>query len=87
MNKKSTKLLQVSGKCPIFASLYILKQATESPNANAAGIFYVTAESDKTISSVPCGALMRPLPVSRCRATGSGTFLIPRCKNSYLSNH
>ena len=28
------------------------------------------------IGSVPCGALMRPLPFSRCSATGSGTFSV-----------
>lgn len=30
------------------------------------------------IGSVPCGALMRPLPDSRCIATGSGTFSVSR---------
>lgn len=28
------------------------------------------------IGSVPCGASMRPLPHSRCNATGSGTFSV-----------
>ena len=52
-----------------------LKQATESPTASAAGIYFARVIRD-IISSVPCGALMRPLPVSRCTATGSGTFSV-----------
>lgn len=52
-----------------------LSQATESPTAIAAGLFYGRGLC-RDISSVPCGALMRPLPGSRCNATGSGTFSV-----------
>lgn len=50
-------------------------QATESPTTLADGYFNGRGRRH-SISSVPCGALMRPLPGSRCRATGSGTFSV-----------
>ena len=53
-----------------------LNKATVSPSASAAGLF-CGRDSRHTHSSVPCGALMRPLPCSRCNATGSGTFFVP----------
>ena len=61
-----------------------LKQATESPTAFAAGNFFASVISD-IISSVPCGALMRPLPVSRWNATGSGTFSVSGVKYHIVS--
>ena len=51
-----------------------LRKAIRLANNLAAGIFCVHGY---TYSSVPCGALMRPLPFSRCSATGSGTFSFP----------
>ena len=51
-----------------------LRKARRLANNLAAGIFCVPGY---TYSSVPCGALMRPLPFSRCSATGSGTFSFP----------
>ena len=50
-----------------------LKQASRLAN-NLLRAFFMPSVYD--ISSVPCGALMRPLPVSRCIATGSGTFFL-----------
>ncbi len=52
-----------------------LNRATTSPTATAAGLFYGRGLRHN-ISSVPCGALMRPLPCSRCKSTGSGTFYV-----------
>lgn len=80
--------------CRLKKSAYIcnalhLKQATKSPTATAAGFFYGRGLCHNNTSSVPCGALMRPLPVSRCNATGSGTFFcIPPCRElQYFSFH
>ena len=58
-----------------FCGALHLNRATVSPTASAAGLFYGRGMCHNT-SSVPCGALMRPLPGSRCRATGSGTFFV-----------
>lgn len=59
-------------KNPHLCGVHHLIQARRLANI-AAGISYVHGI---TYSSVPCGALMRPLPVSRWNATGSGTFFI-----------
>lgn len=59
----------------IFAMLYILRQATESPT-NAVGIFYVMVEYINN-SSVPCGTLMRPLPVLGVEQWGAELFSSP----------
>ena len=66
--------------CRLEKSAYIcndfhLNKATESPTAPAAGLFYGRGVCHNT-SSVPCGALMRPLPCSRWKSTGSGTFSV-----------
>ena len=50
-----------------------LKQATRFANF-AVGIFYAHG---CTYSSVPCGALMRPLPVSGVVQRGAELFLFP----------
>lgn len=56
-----------------------LKQAREgSPNNFAAGIFYVHSFGYIPIGfRPPCGALMRPLPVSGVVQRESGTFFVP----------
>ena len=59
---------------PHLCSALHLRKARRLANNFAAGIFYAHGLS---YSSVPCGALMRPLPFSRCSATGSGTFSFP----------
>ena len=72
--KSAGKLADVSKSADICNDFH-LKQATESPTAKAAGLFCGRG-SCHIHSSVPCGALMRPLPVSRWKATGSGTFSV-----------
>ena len=67
---KSTLLFQkVCGlkNNPHLCSAYHLRKARRLAKIFAAGIFYVHGY---TYSSVPCGALMRPLPM-RCKTTGS----------------
>lgn len=59
-----------------FCGAFHLNRATVSPTASAAGLFYGRGVCHNTTSSVPCGALMRPLPGSRWKATGSGTFFV-----------
>ncbi len=51
-----------------------LRQAIESPIAMPAAFFMPLA---KDTSSVPCGALMRPLPVSGVVQRGAELFLYP----------
>ena len=64
-------------------NVYHLIQATESPTASAAGFFY--GRGRHIISSVPCGALMRPQPVSGGRQRGAELFLFPEVKFSIVS--
>ena len=47
----------------------------------AAGIFYVHGY---TYSSVPCGALMRPLPLSGVTQRGAELFLFPFRTNQHI---
>lgn len=63
-----------SEKSAYLCSDFHLNKATASPTVSAVGYFY--SRGSNPISSVPCGALMRPLPCSRCSATGSGTFFV-----------
>lgn len=49
-------------------------QASVSPTT-AVGIFYAVAENNN--SSVPCGALMRPLPALGVRQWGAELFSSP----------
>ena len=65
-------------------NVFHLNQATESPTASAAGIYFARVIRD-IISSVPCGALMRPLPDSRWKTTGSGTFSVSGDKHNFVS--
>lgn len=67
-------------KSAYLCSAFHLNQATESPIYMPAAFFMPLAYR---ISSVPCGALMRPLPDSRWKATGSGTFFIPAPKENF----
>ena len=71
-----TELFAHLARMRYFCSALHLNRATVSPTASAAGLFYGRGVCHNTTSSVPCGALMRPLPGSRCRATGSGTFFV-----------
>ncbi len=71
--KKSSKVCGLKNNPHLCSALH-LRKARRLANNFAAGIFCVHGLS---YSSVPCGALMRPLPFSRCSATGSGTFSFP----------
>ena len=73
--KKSAKNTCSSEFSDYLCSAFHLNKATESPTAQAAGLFFDRG-CRHNISSVPCGALMRPLPCSRWNATGSGTFSV-----------
>lgn len=75
--KKSCKIPCNSDFSAYLCSAFHLNKATVSPTAAAAGLFYGRDSRRYNTSSVPCGALMRPLPCSRWNATGSGTFFIP----------
>lgn len=70
-----TELFAHLARMRYFCGALHLNRATVSPTASAAGLFYGRGMCHN-ISSVPCGALMRPLPGSRCNATGSGTFFV-----------
>ena len=50
-------------------------QAAVSPTAHAVGLFCASGSSDN-IGSVPCGALMRPLPVSGGSQRGAEPFYV-----------
>ena len=61
-------------------SAFHLIQASRLANF-AVGIFYVLSHS---YSSVPCGALMRPLPESGGMQRGAELFLYPPCNNQHI---
>lgn len=63
-------------KSAYLCGVYHLNQATVSPSAPAAGLFYGRGLCH-THSSVPCGALMRPQPDSGGRQRGAELFLFP----------
>ena len=67
-----------SEKSAYLCSDFHLNKATASPTVSAVGYFY--SRGSNPISSVPCGALMRPLPCSRWKSTGSGTFFVSALK-------
>ncbi len=78
-SKLREKLSRMACRFKIYAYLcgaFHLNKATVSPTAIAAGLFY--GRGHRQYSSVPCGALMRPLPCSRWKSTGSGTFFVPQ---------
>ncbi len=66
-----------SGRKPYLCSALHSIQATSSPTASAVGLFCAFGRSDNFIGSVPCGALMRPLPVSGVVQRGAGPFSVP----------
>ncbi len=71
--KKFVRTLAQSVFSSEICSALHFNTGSQAANNSAGGIFYAVASY---IGSVPCGALMRPLPVSRCNATGSGTFIV-----------
>ena len=66
------KICRFRNSCYLCNALQI-ETVAASPKPSA---FFMTVGLAYNIGSVPCGALMRPLPVSRCSATGSGTFFL-----------
>lgn len=66
-----------SGRKPYLCSALHSIQATSSPTASAVGLFCAFGRSDNFIGSVPCGALMRPLPVSGVTQRGAEPFSVP----------
>lgn len=71
--KNFVSRLRMSAKGATFASTYTSAFGGSVANNRAGGIFNAVA---KHIGSVPCGALMRPLPKARCKSTGSGAFSV-----------
>ena len=65
---------------PHLCSAQHLIQARRLAKIFAAGIFYVHGY---TYSSVPCGALMRPQPVSGVEQRGAELFLFPSVLNQH----
>ena len=65
---------------PHLCSAYHLRKARRLAKIFAAGIFYVHGY---TYSSVPCGALMRPQPVSGVEQRGAELFLFPSVLNQH----
>ena len=63
---------------PYLCNAFHMIQATVSPT-KAVGIFYVLGSD--YISSVPCGALMRPLPVSGGMQRGAELSSFPELNN------
>lgn len=73
--KKTTQNVCGLKNNPYLCNDFQLIQANVSPTT-AVGIFYVKAENYNN-SSVPCGALMRPLPVSGGSQRGAELFSSP----------
>ena len=73
MEKKisGASLAQSKKNAHLCSALHISSEAEMSANNELRAFFMPKVYR---IGSVPCGALMRPLPHSRCNATGSGTF-------------
>ncbi|MBR8719928.1 hypothetical protein IX307_001186 [Bacteroides pyogenes] len=71
--KKSSRKLCVFKNNPHLCSVFHLKRASRLANCNA-GIFYAYCSK---YGSVPCGALMRPLPFSGGRQRGAEPLLFP----------
>ena len=63
-------------------SVFHLKQATVSPTADSR--HFLCSGNRHTTSSVPCGALMRPLPVSGGRQRGAELFRLPAENNQLI---
>ena len=62
-------------------NVLLLIRAGRLANNFAAGIFYAFGQ---TYSSVPCGALMRPLPESGGEQRGAELFLYPSSNNQHI---
>ena len=73
--KKSSQFVCGLKNNPYLCNVFQLSQASVSPTT-AVGIFYVKAENLNN-SSVPCGALMRPLPDLGGRQRGAELFSSP----------
>ena len=65
---------------PHLCSAFHFEQADSTANI-AVGIFYAHGLSS---SSVPCGALMRPLPVQGGMQRGAELFLFPSRNNQHI---
>lgn len=76
------KILKVCGlkKNPYLCTDLHIEQADSTANI-AVGIFYAYGLS---YSSVPCGALMRPLPVQGGDQRGAELFLFLPCINQHI---
>ena len=72
--KKSSQFVCGLKNNPYLCNVFQLSQASVSPTT-AVGIFYVKAETNN--SSVPCGTLMRPQPVSGGKQWGAELFSSP----------
>lgn len=79
LQKKSQKVCGLKNN-PHICSAQHLIQARRLAKIFAAGIFYVHGY---TYSSVPCGALMRPQPVSGVEQRGAELFLFPSVLNQH----
>ena len=75
--KKTSQFVCKLKNNPYLCNVFQLSQASVSPTT-AVGIFYAMAENDN--SSVPCGALMRPLPDLGGRQRGAELFSYPTTK-------
>ena len=75
MEKKisGASLAQSKKNAHLCSALHISSEVEMSANNQLRAFFMPKVYR---IGSVPCGALMRPLPDSRCSATGSGTFSV-----------
>lgn len=81
MNKSSLIICGFKNN-PYICIVFQLSQANVSPTT-AVGIFCAVAENNN--SSVPCGALMRPLPDLGGRQRGAELFSSPGIYNSIVS--
>lgn len=75
--KKTSQFVCKLKNNPYLCIAYHMKQASVSPTT-AVGIFYAVAENDN--SSVPCGTLMRPQPVSGGKQWVTELFSYPTTK-------
>ena len=79
MEKKSLRICGLKNN-PHLCSAFHFEQADSTANI-AVGIFYAHGLS---YSSVPCGALMRPLPVQGGMQRGAELFLFHSRNNQHI---
>ena len=79
LGKKSLRICGLKNN-PHLCSAFHFEQADSTANI-AVGIFYAHGLS---YSSVPCGALMRPLPVQGGMQRGAELFLFPSRNNQHI---